>query len=181
MIVVRNVFKVKFGKARDAMAAYRKWRPSPKSPRRARTVAAAHRRYRIALHDRQRIDVRESRRDQSDDGGDHRRSALAGGLSEVRAVRGLRPARNFQAGGLTLRLVPTRRLTGAHNSAGQGCAPASLNLASRFLLFLFVRLRPPNVALRQVLLDLACRPSDSPIAGVGSRSTPLRDIEGSVH
>jgi hypothetical protein len=39
----------------------------------------------------------------------------------------------------------------------------------------------PNVALRQVLLDLAWRPSDSPMAGVGSRSTPLRDIEGSVH
>jgi hypothetical protein len=35
--------------------------------------------------------------------------------------------------------------------------------------------------MRQVLLDLACRPSDFPIAGVGSRSTPLRDIEGSVH
>jgi hypothetical protein len=35
--------------------------------------------------------------------------------------------------------------------------------------------------MRQVLLDLAFRPSDSPMAGVGSRSTPLRDIEGSVH
>ena len=35
--------------------------------------------------------------------------------------------------------------------------------------------------MRQVLLDLACRPSDFPIAGVGSRRIPLRDIEGSVH
>jgi hypothetical protein len=35
--------------------------------------------------------------------------------------------------------------------------------------------------VRQVLLDLACRTSDFPLAGVGSRSTPLRDIEGSVH
>jgi hypothetical protein len=33
----------------------------------------------------------------------------------------------------------------------------------------------------QVLLNRACRPSDLPIARVGSRSTPLRDIEGSVH
>jgi hypothetical protein len=33
---------------------------------------------------------------------------------------------------------------------------------------------------RQVLLDCAW-PSDFPEAGVGSSSTPLRDIEGSVH
>jgi len=38
-----------------------------------------------------------------------------------------------------------------------------------------------NRRMRQVLLDLVCRPSSSPRAGVGSRSTPLRDIEGSVH
>src|SRR6185295_16198046 len=30
-------------------------------------------------------------------------------------------------------------------------------------------------------LELACRRLAFPIAGVGSRSTPLRDIEGSVH
>ena len=35
--------------------------------------------------------------------------------------------------------------------------------------------------MRQVLLDLACRPSGFPMASVGSRSTPLRDIKGSVH
>jgi hypothetical protein len=33
----------------------------------------------------------------------------------------------------------------------------------------------------QVLFDLAGRLSDLPRAGVGLRSTPLRDIEGSVH
>jgi hypothetical protein len=38
-----------------------------------------------------------------------------------------------------------------------------------------------STAMRQVLLDLAWRTSAFPIAGVGSRSTPLRDIEGSVH
>jgi hypothetical protein len=34
--------------------------------------------------------------------------------------------------------------------------------------------------VRQVLLDLAW-PSDFPEAAVGSSSTPLRDIDGSVH
>jgi len=38
-----------------------------------------------------------------------------------------------------------------------------------------------KLRMRQVLLDLACRLSDSLMAGVGSRSTPLRDIDGSVH
>src|SRR5580704_9608857 len=38
-----------------------------------------------------------------------------------------------------------------------------------------------KLRVRQVLLDLTCRPSGSPMARVGSRSTPLRDIEGSVH
>jgi hypothetical protein len=35
--------------------------------------------------------------------------------------------------------------------------------------------------MRQVLLDLASRRWDLPRAGVGSRSTPLLDNEGSVH
>lgn len=35
--------------------------------------------------------------------------------------------------------------------------------------------------VRQVFFDRACRPSNVPVAGVGSRSTPFRDIDGSVH
>jgi hypothetical protein len=35
--------------------------------------------------------------------------------------------------------------------------------------------------MRQVRLDLDCRLSAFAGAGVGSRSTPLRDNEGSVH
>ncbi|HYT75778.1 MAG TPA: hypothetical protein VEL79_13570 [Vicinamibacterales bacterium] len=35
--------------------------------------------------------------------------------------------------------------------------------------------------MHQILLDLFFRRSDSPISGVGSRSTPLPDIDESVH
>jgi hypothetical protein len=38
-----------------------------------------------------------------------------------------------------------------------------------------------RIEMRQVLLDRGLPPSDLSGAGTGSRSTPLRDIEGSVH